>query len=118
MQKNLIKGAALSCLASLALAACATGGSNPKSSSGAATIKAGPGVDVKTKTITLGVLTPLSGPAALIGKPLTAGQQAYFSYLNAHGGISGWRVSLDIKDDQYNPQLHVQDYNQIVNSVA
>ncbi len=35
-------------------------------------------MDVKSKTITLGVLTPLSGPAALIGKPLTAGQQAYF----------------------------------------
>ncbi len=75
-------------------------------------------MDVKSKTITLGVLTPLSGPAALIGKPLTAGQQAYFSYLNAHGGISGWKVSLDIKDDQYNPQLHVQDYNQIVGNVA
>jgi ABC-type branched-subunit amino acid transport system substrate-binding protein len=119
MHKKLIKGAALSCLAGLALAACATGGSSPNgSSSGSASIKAGPGVDVKTKTINLGVLTPLSGPAALIGKPLTAGQQAYFSYLNAHGGINGWKVSLDIKDDQYNPQLHVQDYNQMVNSVA
>ena len=75
-------------------------------------------MDLKSKTITLGVLTPLSGPAALIGKPLTAGQQAYFSYLNSHGGISGWKVNLDIKDDQYNPQLHVQDYNQIVGNVA
>lgn len=118
MQKNLIKGAALSCLAGLVLAACSTGGSSPNSSSGTASIKAGPGVDVKTKAITLGVLTPLSGAAALIGKPLTAGQQAYFSYLNAHGGINGWKVNLDIKDDQYNPQLHVQDYNQIVNNVA
>ena len=118
MAKNVIKGAALTCLAGLVLAACATGGSSAPNSSSGAGIKAGPGVDVKTKTITLGVLTPLSGPAALIGKPLTAGQQAYFSYVNAHGGINGWKVVLDIKDDQYNPQLHVQDYNAIVNNVA
>ena len=120
MAKNVIKAAALTCLAGLVLAACSTGGNsgNNNSSSGNGTIKAGPGVDVKSKTITLGVLTPLSGPAALIGKPLTAGQQAYFSYLNSRGGISGWKVNLDIKDDQYNPQLHVQDYNQIISNVA
>lgn len=118
MAKNVIKGAALTCLAGLVLAACSTGSSGTNTTSATGTIKAGPGVDVQTKTVTLGVLTPLSGPAALIGKPLTAGQQAYFSYVNAHGGINGWKVSLDIKDDQYNPQLHVQDYSQIVNSVA
>jgi ABC-type branched-subunit amino acid transport system substrate-binding protein len=118
MAKNVIKAAALTCLAGLVLAACSTGGSGTNSSSSGGSVKAGPGVNVKSKTVTLGVLTPLSGAAALIGKPLTAGQQAYFSYLNSHGGINGWKVSLDIKDDQYNPQLHVQDYNQIVNSVA
>ncbi len=119
MAKKVIKGAALACLGGLVLAACSTGGSSGNNStSTTASIKTGPGVDLKSKTITLGVLTPLSGPAALIGKPLTAGQQAYFSYLNAHGGISGWKVNLDIRDDQYNPQLHVQDYNQIVGNVA
>jgi len=119
MAKNVIKAAALTCLAGLVLAACSTGGSSGNNStSTTGSIKTGPGVDLKSKTITLGVLTPLSGPAALIGKPLTAGQQAYFSYLNSHGGISGWKVNLDIKDDQYNPQLHVQDYNQIVGNVA
>jgi ABC-type branched-subunit amino acid transport system substrate-binding protein len=119
MAKNVIKSAALTCLAGLVLAACSTGASSSTTgTSSTGSVKAGPGVDVKNKTITLGVLTPLSGPAALIGKPLTAGQQAYFSYLNAHGGISGWKVALDVKDDQYNPQLHVQDYNQIVNNVA
>jgi ABC-type branched-subunit amino acid transport system substrate-binding protein len=117
MAKNVIKGAALTCLAGLVLGACSTGGGTATNSASGA-IKAGPGVDVKTKTITLGVLTPLTGAAALIGKPLTAGQQAYFSYVNAHGGIDGWKVALDIKDDQYNPQLHVQDYNEIVNDVA
>jgi len=78
----------------------------------------GPGVDTSTKTITLGVITPLTGPAALIGKPLTAGQQAYFDYVNAHGGIDGWKIKLDIMDDAYDPQKHVQDYNSMVGSVA
>ncbi len=117
MRRSLIKGAALTCVAGLALAACSTGGSS-NSGGGSSAFKVGPGVDLKSKTITLGVLSPLSGVAELIGKPLTAGQEAYFNYVNAHGGIDGWKVKLDVKDDQYNPQLHVQEYNQIVGSVA
>jgi ABC-type branched-subunit amino acid transport system substrate-binding protein len=81
-------------------------------------MKAGPGVDTATKTITLGVITPLSGLVALIGKPLTAGQQTYFSALNAKGGIDGWKVNLSVLDDAYDPQKHVQDYNQMVNNIA
>jgi ABC-type branched-subunit amino acid transport system substrate-binding protein len=82
------------------------------------TMKAGPGVNTSTKTITLGVLTPLSGVVAVIGKPLTAGQQDYFNWLNANGGIDGWKVTLDVQDTQYSPQLQVQDYNQMVGNVA
>lgn len=86
----------------------------------ATSIKAGPGVDVATKTITLGEITPLSGSVALIGDPLTAGEAAYFDYVNGHGGIggTGWKVKLDALDDQYDPQMHVQDYNELVNKVA
>lgn len=108
--------AALAGLLGLTLAACATGGSTAGTSSGGFT--GGPGVNVSAKTVTLGVITPLSGPAALIGKPLTLGQQSYFDWVNSHGGINGWKVRLDIKDDQYNPQLHVQDYNQMIGNVA
>src|SRR5487761_1725053 len=97
----------------LVLAACSSSNS-PSSSSG---IKTGPGVDVATKTITLGVLTPESGAASIIGKPLTLGQQAFFENMNATGGVDGWKVNLDVQDNQYNPQTQVQVYNQIVNSV-
>ena len=103
-------------LLGLVLTGCATGGSSASGTS--AGIKGGPGIDIAAKTITLGVITPLSGPAALIGKPLTLGQQAYFDWVNAHGGIDGWKVKLVIKDDQYNPQLHVQDYDQMLSGVA
>lgn len=95
----------------LFLAAC--GGT-----SGGGGIKAGPGVDTAKKTISLGVLTPLSGPvAAPIGVPLTKGIETYFKAVNASGGIDGFQVNLVEKDSQYNPQLQVEAYNQIHDQV-
>jgi ABC-type branched-subunit amino acid transport system substrate-binding protein len=127
-------GLVLVALSSLLAAACSSSGnkSSPTTSSSGSgtsptsqqpaatsgTLKTGPGVNTSSKTITLGVLTPLSGVVAVIGKPLTAGQQDYFNWLNANGGISGWKVMLDVQDTQYSPQLQVQDYNQIVGNVA
>jgi len=100
------------------LAACGSGGSGNNTNSGSGSVKGGPGVDTTAKTIALGVLTPLSGPVALIGKPLTNGQVAYFDSVNANGGLDGYKVNLVQRDDQYNPQMHVQFYNEIVSQVA
>jgi ABC-type branched-subunit amino acid transport system substrate-binding protein len=103
----------------LGLAACGTGSSSGGGSGNTSGgIKAGPGVDTKTKTISLGVLSPLSGPVSVIGKPLTAGQETYFKSLNAGGGIDGWKVSLTERDSKYDPQTQVQAFNQIADSVA
>src|SRR5690606_2454879 len=45
-----------------------------------------PGFD--GETIRIGVLTPTSGSVAIIGTPLTAGNQAYVDYVNEElGGI-------------------------------
>ena len=118
--RMLSKTAALTGVAALALAACSSGtssggGSGSGGSSGS--LKTGPGVNTSTKTITLGVLTPLSGPAAVIGKPLTAGQQAYFTAINNAGGINGWKVTLNTQDSKYDPQTHAQQYAAIKNNV-
>jgi len=105
----------------LVLAGCSTnssGGTTTSSTTKTATFTTGPGVDLATKTITVGMLSALSGDAALLGVPLTDGLEAYWDYQNAHGGIDGWKVAFDIKDDQYNPQIHVQMYNAIVANVA
>ncbi len=100
--------------AALTLAACGTGGS----SSSPGGFQTGPGVDASAKTIALGVLTPLTGAAQLIGVPLTAGQQAYFKYVDANGGIDGWKINLTVEDNQYpSATKEVQDYNQMVGSV-
>ena len=63
-------------------------------------------------TIKLGVITPTSGPVAQIGNPLTAGNKAYFDYVNDElGGIGGkYKVELDIRDSGYDPTKAGQEY--------
>jgi ABC-type branched-subunit amino acid transport system substrate-binding protein len=100
-----------------AVAACGTGGSGSSSSSGAS-LQTGPGIDSSAKTITVGILSPLSGPVAVIGKPLTQGNEAYFKHVNDNAGVDGWKINFIEKDDQYNPQTHVTLYNQIVSQIA
>jgi len=76
-----------------------------------------PGFD--GETIRLGVLTPQTGVAAVIGNPLTEGNRVFFEALNAEGGIAGkYPVELDVADTQYQPQTAVQQYNATKNNVA
>ena len=87
MGKVTIRSRAAACavgVIAVSLAACGTGASSG-GGGGSTTggLKYGPGVDPATKTISLGVLSPLSGPVALIGRPLTSGQETYFRSVNA-----------------------------------
>jgi ABC-type branched-subunit amino acid transport system substrate-binding protein len=98
----------------IALSGCASNTSNSSGSS----LKTGPGVDVANKTITLGILSPYSGPVATpIGDPLARGVEVYFKHVNDNGGINGYKVKFLEEDTQYNPQIEVQKYNQIHNQV-
>ncbi|MBV8083476.1 MAG: ABC transporter substrate-binding protein, partial [Chloroflexi bacterium] len=113
-RKTRMRTGVVATVAAATVAACGTGGS---SSNSGGSITGGPGVDVANKTITLGVLTPLSGVAAVIGAPLAAGQADYFKWLDANGGINGWKVNLTTEDTKYDPQTEVQEYNQILPNV-
>jgi ABC-type branched-subunit amino acid transport system substrate-binding protein len=64
-------------------------------------------------TIRLGALTPTSGRVAVIGNPLTAGNQAYFDYVNEElGGIAGqYPIELVVRDTAYAEPTAVQEYN-------
>lgn len=97
-------------VALLATSACSTksNGSSGGGSGGSGGIKTGPGVTAST--ITLGVLTDLSGVFAVLGKTVTQGAQLYFDQLNAKGGICGRKVELNIKDDGYDVQKAVGAY--------
>ena len=95
------------------LTGCASTSSNGGSGTPTNTLKVGPGVDTTHKTITLGIISPYSGPvAAPIGDPLANGVKVFFDHVNANGGINGYTVKFIEKDSQYNPQIQVQMYNQ------
>ncbi len=93
-------------VAALAVAGC---GSSSSSGSGSGSV---PGV---TKTsITFGTHQPLTGPAAPGYSEIAPASQAFFDYVNAHGGVFGRKIHLIIKDDAYNPTNTVNVVHQLV----
>jgi ABC-type branched-subunit amino acid transport system substrate-binding protein len=96
--------AALALIASLTVAAC--GSSSGGSSSSA------PGVT--SSSITFGTHQPLTGPAAPGYSEIAPASQAFFDYVNAHGGVFGRKIHLTIKDDAYNPTNTVNVVRQLV----
>jgi len=109
---------ALASALALALAGCGSGNGNDSSD----TNKPGapkPATGFDGKTIKLGVITPLTGPAAVIGNPLTAGNQVYFDAVNAKGGIAGkYKVQLVQRDSRYDASAAVQAYAGMKDSVS
>ena len=103
------RAAALAALAALSLVLAACGSSSGSSSSGASA----PGVTATS--ILFGQTVPKTGPAALYGES-TAGIQAYFDYVNAHGGVHGHKLSLISLNDQYEPPVALQATRTLVDS--
>ena len=68
---------------------------------------------VTATTITIGGTVPITGPAALFGS-VGRGADAYFKYVNAHGGVNGRKVKYIYLDDQYNPATTVSLTRQLV----
>ncbi len=73
--------------------------------------QADPGVtDTEIK---LGTTSPYSGPASSYGQYGRA-QSAYFSMLNAQGGINGRKVNLISLDDAYSPPKTIEQTRRLV----
>jgi branched-chain amino acid transport system substrate-binding protein len=68
---------------------------------------------VTATTITIGGTVPITGPAALFGS-VGRGADAYFKYVNAHGGVDGRKVRYLYLDDAYDPAKTVQLTRQLV----
>ncbi|MCA1831620.1 MAG: ABC transporter substrate-binding protein [Actinobacteria bacterium] len=58
------------------------------------------GFKVTGGTITIGGLFPLSGGLSSIGTPAAQGAQAWFRYVNDHGGIEGKKIKFIPCDDR------------------
>jgi branched-chain amino acid transport system substrate-binding protein len=78
---------AIAAAASIAVAACG-------SSSG------GGGSTASKGTETIGLSSILSGPFGFVGIGLKNGAEAYFNYVNKHGGVDGYQLKLTALDDQ------------------
>ena len=57
---------------------------------------------VTSKQITIGGTFPFTGPAALY-KTIPVAEQAYYAYVNAHGGVLHRKIKDITLDDQYDP---------------
>jgi ABC-type branched-subunit amino acid transport system substrate-binding protein len=92
--------------AALAMAAAACGGSSGGQSASA------PGVTASQ--ILIGSHQPLTGPAAPGYSEIAPASNAYFQYVNAHGGVYGRKIKYTYLDDGYDPAKTVSVIHQLV----
>jgi branched-chain amino acid transport system substrate-binding protein len=80
-------------------------------STGLAASTASPGVTATS--VTIGGTFPLTGPAQLYGL-IPKAENAYFQYVNAHGGVNHRKINFIIEDDAYNPAQTVPQTQKLV----
>ncbi len=68
------------------------------------------GVAFSAETIKVGHLADLTGPTGDVGKPYAEGVQAYKNYVNAHGGINGKKIEMQMFDYAYDKNKAVNQY--------
>ncbi len=103
--------AAVTVIAAVAMLATACGSNNSGSSSSALTASA-PGI---TKSqILIGSHQPLTGVAAPGYDEIAPASNAYFQYVNAHGGIYGRKIVYKYLNDQYDPTITSTVVHQLV----
>ena len=115
------QAAAIMTVASLAVAACSSSSSSTaasgstasgSSSSSSALTASAPGIT--PTTITIGSHQPLTGPAAPGYSEIAPASNAYFQYVNAHGGVYGRKIIYKYLDDAYNPTTTASVVRQLV----
>jgi branched-chain amino acid transport system substrate-binding protein len=107
---------AVAVAAALAVAACTSSSSSSPSSkstaSSAALTASAPGIT--PTTILIGSHQPLTGPAAPGYDEIAPASAAYFSYVNAHGGVYGRKIVYKYLDDAYDPTQTATVVRQLV----
>jgi ABC-type branched-subunit amino acid transport system substrate-binding protein len=71
---------------------------------------------VTSKSITVGTISTQTGPISANFSSLIYGEEAYFDYVNANGGINGRKIDLKYTlDDGGNPSQFTQLANTLIN---
>jgi branched-chain amino acid transport system substrate-binding protein len=109
--KRSLVSAALLLGVGLGAVAC---GSSSSSSSGSSASGGSSAPGVTATSVTFGSHQPLTGPAAPGYSEIAPASQAFFNYVNAHGGVNGRKIHLVYKDDAYNPTNTVNVVHQLV----
>lgn len=97
-----------------ALAACST--EDPGGSGSGGDLETGTGVT--DDTITVGMLTDLSGPFAAGAAVQIAQTRAYYDQVNADGGVCDRQVEVEVQDHGYDPQKAVTLYRSMAPNVV
>jgi len=104
--------------AAVVVAGCSSGsgsGGGSGSGSGSSSQKltaSAPGIT--STTITIGSHQPLTGVAAPGYDEIAPASNAYFQYVNAHGGIYGRKINYKFLNDQYDPTNTATVVHQLV----
>jgi ABC-type branched-subunit amino acid transport system substrate-binding protein len=112
------QAAAIMTVAALTVAACSSSsssssGSTPASGSSTAALTASaPGIT--STQILIGSHQPLTGPAAPGYDEIAPASAAYFSYVNAHGGVYGRKIVYKYINDGYDPTTTASVVRQLV----
>jgi branched-chain amino acid transport system substrate-binding protein len=96
----------------MVVAACGSSSSSNKNSSSSALTASAPGITATT--ITIGSHQPLTGVAAPGYDEIAPASNAYFQYVNAHGGIYGRKIVYKYLNDQYDPTITSTVVHQLV----
>jgi len=95
--------------------AAATGaGASPAASGGSSAALTASAPGITATTITIGSHQPLTGPAAPGYSEIAPASNAYFDYVNAHGGVDGRKIVYKYLDDGYNPTNTASVVRQLV----
>jgi ABC-type branched-subunit amino acid transport system substrate-binding protein len=91
---------AVAAAVAMAVTGCGSGTSSGSGTGGSLSASA-PGIT--STQILIGSHQPLTGPAAPGYSEIAPAANAYFQYVNAHGGVSGRKIVYKYLDDGYDP---------------
>ncbi|GAB3309604.1 ABC transporter substrate-binding protein [Epidermidibacterium keratini] len=113
MRKTASLVVACTAAAALTLSACSTKAADNSGSGGGGKGDVKTDFGVTDDTITLGVLTDMSGIFKATGLAATQGNQLWVDEINAEGGICGRQIKLNVQDHGYKADNAIPLYDKI-----